>query len=220
MPLRHYNDYSSTAILLLFESAPVDVLETVYNALPKRRKQSERDKVLICSSIDLDGDSALDLAARRDSRFRDIAVRWRSDDLEPEILQEFIAQKDYRQVVELLFVQERFEKALEYLDGDKVERSDWTLCMTARAYFGLQQYWRAQISLDGALENPAILRLKARIAWKVGQKRQAIETNRAAYANQARSYQKALLQRELCENLLQSTILPTEIQDMIVEHTI
>lgn len=59
VPLRHYDDHGSTAILLLFESAPVDVLEAVYNALPERRKQPERGEVLTCSSVDIDGDSAL-----------------------------------------------------------------------------------------------------------------------------------------------------------------
>jgi tetratricopeptide (TPR) repeat protein len=215
VPLRHCNDHGSTAILLLFEYAPEDVLEAVYNALPERRKQGE---TLICSSVDLDGDSAPDIAARRTPRIRNIAVRWGGDDLEPGILQEYVAQKDYRQAVELLYVQQRFKEALEYLD--KIERSEWTLCMSARAYFGLQQYGRAQSSLDGAYESPTILRLKARIAWKLGQKQEAIEKNRAAYANEARCHEKALMQGELCENLLQSTILPSKIQDMIVEHTI
>jgi len=137
VPLRYYNHHGSTAILLLFEYTSLDVVEVVYNSLSERRKQ--RGETLICSSVDLDGDSAPDLAARRGPLFRNIAVRWRSDDLEPETLQGFIAQKDYRQAVELLFVQEKFEEALGYLGGDKIERSDWTLCMTARAYIG--QYW-------------------------------------------------------------------------------
>lgn len=164
VPLRQYNHHGSTVTMLLFEYTPLDVVEAVYNSLPERRNQ--RGETPLCSSVDLDGDSASDLAARRGPLFRNIAVRWRSDDLEPEVLQEFIAQKDYRQAVELLFVQENFEEALGYLSGVKIERSDWSLCMTARAYFGRQQYWRAQSCLDGAHENQVILRLKARISWK------------------------------------------------------
>jgi len=50
--LRYYNNYNSTTILLLFEFALVDVLETIYNVLFKQQKQFKRDKVLIYLLID------------------------------------------------------------------------------------------------------------------------------------------------------------------------
>jgi len=73
--LQYYNNYNSTTILLLFKFVFVDIFKTIYNILSKQRKQSKRDKILICLSINLDSNNTLNLVTRKNLYFRDIVVR-------------------------------------------------------------------------------------------------------------------------------------------------
>jgi len=73
--LQYYNNYSSIIILLLFESILVDILKTIYNILSKQQKQSKKDKILICLSINLDSNNTLNLVTRKNLYFRNIIVR-------------------------------------------------------------------------------------------------------------------------------------------------
>ncbi len=75
MLLQYYNNYNSTTILLLFKFVFVDIFKTIYNILSKQRKQSKRDKILICLSINLDSNNTLNLVTRKNLYFRDIVVR-------------------------------------------------------------------------------------------------------------------------------------------------
>jgi hypothetical protein len=219
VPLRSFNDHGSTAILSLFEYAPLEVLQAVLESLPKRRQQ--HGEFLICVSVDLDGDSGPKLAARRGPDFLKIAVAWRNNDRKPEILRHFINEKDYRQAAELLLDQERFKEALGYLG--KLEQNDWTQCMQARAHLGLEEYHQARRSLKGLDEKPSILRLRSRIASGLKRQSQVIDLNRAAYAKEeewGRAHEKAILQRELCEEILKQSIFPPEIRNNIAEYMI
>ena len=214
VPMRYYNEHGSTVILSLVEHVPVEVFQAIFESLPERSQQN--GEILICSSIDLDGDTALELAARRGPEFRRIAEAWRDHDLAPEVLQHFINHKDYRQAAEILFVQGRFKEALTYLS--KVERSNWTMCLQARACLALRQYRNAYCALDGADDNSSILRLKSCIASGLNQSVRAMELNRAAYVKEEemeRSYEKAVLQEELCEEALSASVLPPELRKEI-----
>lgn len=86
VPLRHYDDHSSTVILSLFQYAPLDLLVAIYHSLADRREQ--RGDIVICSSVDLDGETAS--AAKRGPAFREIAVCWHEDDLDPALLQSLV----------------------------------------------------------------------------------------------------------------------------------
>ena len=219
VPLRNFNDHGSTAILLLFEKAPLDVLQAVFESQPKRRQQY--GEILICVSVDLDGDNGPSLAARRGPDFLKIAVAWRNNDRKPEILEHFINEKDYRQAAELLFDQGRFKEALRYLG--KLERNDWTQCMHARAHLGLEEFNQAQRYLKELDKNPSTLRLRSRIASGLKRPSQVIDLNRAAYAKEderGRAYERVMLQRELCEEVLKQSVLVPEIRNKIAGYMI
>ena len=218
VPMRYYNGHGSTVILSLVEHVPLEVFRAIFESLPKRSQQN--GEILICSSVDLDGDTALELAARRGPEFRKIAEAWRDHDQRPEVLQHFVDHNDYRQAAEIVFVQGRLKEALTYLS--KVERSNWTMCLQARASLALRQYRKAYWALYGADDSSSILRLKSCIASGLNRSARAIELNRAAYAKEEemeRSYEKAVLQKELCEEVLRSSILPPELRKEIGKQT-
>lgn len=219
VPLRTFNDHGSTAILSLFEYAPLEFLQAVLESLPKRRQQHE--EMLLCVSIDLDNDNGPSLAARREPDFTKIALAWRKMDRKPETLRHFIDKNDYRQAAELLLDQERFEEALNYLG--KLEQNDWSQCMHARAHLGLEQYHKAQNHVKELGEKPGILRLRSHLASGLRRPSQFIDLNRAAYAKEdewGRTHEKAILQRELCEEILKQIVLVPEIRNNIAGYMI
>ena len=213
VPMRHYNGHGSAVILSLVEQVPIEVFRAIFESLPKRSQQN--GETLICSSVGLNGDTALELAARRGPEGK-IAEAWCDPDQRPEVLQHFVEHNDYRQAAEIVFVQGRFKQALTYLR--KVERSDWTMCLRAGTCLALKQYRKVYCALYGADDNSSILRLKSCIASGLNRSAQAIELNRAAYAKEeetGRSYEKAALQIEFCEEFLRSSILPPELRKEI-----
>ena len=223
VPLRYYDDHGTTAILQLFQSAPLEIMQAILESLPKRRQK--RGEVLICSSIDKDGDTGSHLALRRGPEFVNVAEVWREQDMHPEVLQHFIHHKDFRQAAELLLSQQRFEEALIYLG--MTEENDWTRCMCAAAYLGLQDYQRAQRAiLAGRLTDglsPSVLRLRSRIAMGMKRRSEFIGWNRAAYATEeqrGRDHEMAMAQKELCEEVLEPSALPAEIRNMIAKHLV
>ena len=217
VPLRCYDEHGTTLILTLFENAPFEVLQALYESLPRRRQ--EKGEIIVCSSMDLDGDTGYELGKRRGGDLEKLALQWRQYDLQPEVLQHFVDQKDYRQVAELLYDQDRFQQALEYLT--KVEPSDWTICMRARTLLKLGRHSEALKVLEEVKENSSVLLLKSQIASDLGRRSTAISLNRAAYAievERKRRYPQEVLQKELCEEILKLSILPLEMRITVGDH--
>ena len=69
-------DHGGTAVLTLFERAPLELIHATFGSLLRRRQRRQTtEEVLICSSINMDGDSAIDLAARCSTALRSRKIR-------------------------------------------------------------------------------------------------------------------------------------------------
>ncbi|KAL8695824.1 MAG: hypothetical protein Q9201_007949 [Fulgogasparrea decipioides] len=95
-----------------------------------------------------------------------------------------------------------------------VEQSDWSLSKRTKICPGL-----AQCSLVHVDDNPSILRLKSHIALALEQPSAFIDLNWAAYSAESkqRLHAKAMLQKELCEQILKPTPLSADIVAMVVD---